>query len=68
MGQPKQLSTKERGVKATLRPLIFKYFSADFEIKYKRGLVKGCSEHLNNILEKHYNSLSEADKNNLLNK
>ena len=56
----------DRRATGILRPLVYKYFYADIKIKRERDLIKGASELMNQIFEKHYNSLTELQKQELL--
>ena len=59
-------NTNDRRATAILRPLIYKYFTADVVIQKDDGAISGASELINNILDSHYNSLSGPEKDKLL--
>lgn len=61
------MAKKQRRITGYLRPVLFKYFIGDLNLKKEKDYVKGESELLNNILDKHYASLTETQKNELLN-
>ena len=61
-----KLNTEDRRVNGTLRPLIYKYFRADFKRNKRNDMTKGMSEFLNTIIETHYNRMSDTERKELL--